>query len=227
MMKTPLRAFSCVKEGKGSVVDVITRLCFFFWRVKRLCKEEEGRERRRRRRRSRKKKKGRRSRHISLAWGKKNGSNLSSGQRQLLCMARALLRRPKVLVLDEATAAVDGAADAAVGRVLRGPEFASSTVLTIAHRLHSIAGADKVLVLEKGEVKEYDSPRALLRREGSAFRGMVLRAAESTKSSRKNPATASSSSSSSSSNGTATAPSSSEEEDGIAAAAARALSPLF
>ena len=108
------------------------------------------------------------------------GSNLSSGQRQLLCMARALLRKPKVLVLDEATAAVDGAADAAVGRVLRGADFASSTVITIAHRLHGIAGADKVLVLDKGVVQEFDSPKALLRREGSAFRGMVLRAAETT-----------------------------------------------
>ena len=122
------------------------------------------------------------------------GSNLSSGQRQLLCVARALLRRPKVLVLDEATAAVDGAADAAVGHVLRGARFAASTVITIAHRLHGIAGADKVLVLDRGEVKEYGDPRVLLRQEGSAFRGMVLRAAASTAGGRANGGVASSSS---------------------------------
>lgn len=150
-----------------------------------------------------------------------SGSNLSSGQRQLLCMARALLRRPRVLVLDEATAAVDGAADAAVGRVLRGPGFAASTVLTIAHRLHGIAGADKVLVLEKGKVKEFDSPKVLLRTEGSAFRGMVLRAAEST-SSRKPSASNGDNNGASSSSSAAGATAATEDAEALARAASAA-----
>ena len=143
------------------------------------------------------------------------GSNLSSGQRQLLCMARALLRRPKVLVLDEATAAVDGAADAAVGRVLRGPGFASCTVLTIAHRLHTIADADRVLVLDKGVVKEYDSPWALLKKEGSAFLGMV-RAAAASRGSSSNGA------SSSTCSAAAAAAASEEEAEALARAASAA-----
>ena len=89
------------------------------------------------------------------------GSNLSSGQRQLLCMARALLRKARVLVLDEATSNVDTASDALIQETVRAA-FAECTVLTIAHRLHSILDSDRVLVLEDGKVKEFDSPAALM-----------------------------------------------------------------
>ena len=89
------------------------------------------------------------------------GSNLSSGQRQLLCMARALLRKARVLVLDEATSNVDTASDALIQETVRAA-FADCTVLTIAHRLHSILDSDRVLVLEDGRVKEFDTPEALL-----------------------------------------------------------------
>ncbi|KAL0032002.1 hypothetical protein WJX77_000079 [Trebouxia sp. C0004] len=89
------------------------------------------------------------------------GSNLSSGQRQLLCMARALLRKAKVLVLDEATSNVDTASDALIQETVRAA-FADCTVLTIAHRLHSILDSDRILVLEDGRVKEFDAPENLL-----------------------------------------------------------------
>ncbi len=89
------------------------------------------------------------------------GSNLSSGQRQLLCMARALLRKAKVLVLDEATSNVDTASDALIQETVRAA-FADCTVLTIAHRLHSILDSDRILVLEDGRVKEFDTPEHLL-----------------------------------------------------------------
>ena len=89
------------------------------------------------------------------------GSNLSSGQRQLLCMARALLRKAKVLVLDEATSNVDTASDALIQETVRAA-FADCTVLTIAHRLHSILDSDRLLVLEDGKVKEFDTPEKLL-----------------------------------------------------------------
>ena len=89
------------------------------------------------------------------------GSNLSSGQRQLLCMARALLRKARVLVLDEATSNVDTGSDALIQETVRAA-FADCTVLTIAHRLHSILDSDRVLVLEDGRVKEFDTPEKLL-----------------------------------------------------------------
>jgi len=89
------------------------------------------------------------------------GSNLSSGQRQLLCMARALLRKAKVLVLDEATSNVDTASNALIQETVRAA-FADCTVLTIAHRLHSILDSDRILVLEDGRVKEFDTPENLL-----------------------------------------------------------------
>ena len=99
-----------------------------------------------------------------------SGSNLSQGQRQLLCLARALLKSPRVLLMDEATASIDYATDAKIQTTLR--ELRDSTIVTIAHRLQTIIDYDKVLVLEKGEVVEFDSPWELVRREGGVFRGM-------------------------------------------------------
>lgn len=99
-----------------------------------------------------------------------SGSNLSQGQRQLLCLARALLKAPRVLLMDEATASIDYATDGKIQDTLR--DVKESTILTIAHRLQTIIDYDKVLVLDKGEVIEYDSPWELISREGGIFRGM-------------------------------------------------------
>lgn len=89
------------------------------------------------------------------------GSNLSQGQRQLVCLARSLLRSPKVMLLDEATASIDYQSDARIQQTIRS-EFSDSTILTIAHRLRSIIDYDKILVMDAGEVKEYDHPYSLL-----------------------------------------------------------------
>lgn len=89
---------------------------------------------------------------------------LSRGQRQLLCNARALLRRSRVLVLDEATASIDHATDAAIQTSLRAS--VATTVLTIAHRLLTIADYDRVIVLDAGRVVEHGSVRDLLSRRG-------------------------------------------------------------
>ena len=99
-----------------------------------------------------------------------SGSNLSQGQRQLLCLARALLKAPRVLLMDEATASIDYATDSKIQDTLR--DVKESTILTIAHRLQTIIDYDKVLVLDKGEVIEYAAPWELVSREGGIFRGM-------------------------------------------------------
>lgn len=99
-----------------------------------------------------------------------SGSNLSQGQRQLLCLARALLKAPRVLLMDEATASIDYATDGKIQDTLR--DVKESTILTIAHRLQTIIDYDKVLVLDKGEVIEYDAPWELISKEGGIFRGM-------------------------------------------------------
>lgn len=93
------------------------------------------------------------------------GLNLSQGQRQLLCLARAIVSRPKIMVLDEATSAVDMATDVLIQRSIR-EEFGDSTLLVIAHRLSTIADFDRILVMSEGQAVEYDSPRQLLLKQG-------------------------------------------------------------
>lgn len=99
-----------------------------------------------------------------------SGSNLSQGQRQLLCLARALLKKSRVLIMDEATASIDYATDAKIQETLR--ELRDSTIITIAHRLQTIIDYDKVLVLDHGRVIEFDHPWTLINREDGLFRGM-------------------------------------------------------
>jgi ABC-type multidrug transport system fused ATPase/permease subunit len=100
------------------------------------------------------------------------GLNLSQGQRQLLCLARAIVSRPKIMVLDEATSAVDMATDTLIQRSIR-EEFGDSTLIVIAHRLSTIADFDKILVLDDGKVAEFGTPKELFALEDGAFRGMV------------------------------------------------------
>ena len=101
------------------------------------------------------------------------GSNWSAGQRQLLCLARAALRRCRVVLLDEATSCTDAKTDAAMQVAIR-QAFKSATVITIAHRLNTIADADKILVLERGTVAEFDTPAALMAIQSSLYRALVL-----------------------------------------------------
>ncbi|XP_042487458.1 ABC transporter C family member 3-like [Macadamia integrifolia] len=101
-----------------------------------------------------------------------NGENWSMGQRQLACLGRVLLKRSKVLVLDEATASVDTATDYLIQKTIR-QHFSDSTVITIAHRITSILDNDMVLLLDNGLVLEYDSPAKLLEIKSSSFAKLV------------------------------------------------------
>ena len=100
------------------------------------------------------------------------GGNLSQGQKQLLCMARAILAKPKILIMDEATASVDMEADSRIQELIR-TEFKDTTVLTIAHRLATISEYDRIMVLDDGRIAEFDTPQALLQDPNSHYAQMV------------------------------------------------------
>lgn len=99
------------------------------------------------------------------------GSNFSVGQRQLLCMARALLRGTSILILDECTANVDHETDGLIQDTVRN-ELNGVTVLSIAHRLHTVAFYDLVLVMDRGQVAEFGSPLSLIENKNSIFHSM-------------------------------------------------------
>ncbi|CAN1264238.1 ABC transporter C family member 10 [Linum perenne] len=101
-----------------------------------------------------------------------DGSNWSMGQRQLFCLGRALLRRSRVLVLDEATASIDNATDSILQKTIR-TEFADCTVITVAHRIPTVMDCTMVLAIKDGKLVEYDEPMKLMKTEGSLFGQLV------------------------------------------------------
>ena len=101
-----------------------------------------------------------------------NGANFSSGQRQLICLARALLRNSRVIILDEATANIDLETDYAIQRTIRR-EFSGATVLVVAHRLGTVLDSDLMLVLDAGRLGEIGAPADLLTKRGSLLAALV------------------------------------------------------
>ncbi|XP_023222835.1 multidrug resistance-associated protein 4-like [Centruroides sculpturatus] len=100
------------------------------------------------------------------------GRNFSVGERQLICLARTILRQNKILVMDEATSNIDKSTDSCIQKIIR-EKFKSCTVLTIAHRLHTIIDSDKVLVLDTGKLQQFDTPYALLKNVNGTFYNLV------------------------------------------------------
>ncbi|XP_055778220.1 ATP-binding cassette sub-family C member 8-like isoform X3 [Salvelinus fontinalis] len=100
------------------------------------------------------------------------GENFSQGQRQLFCLARAFVRKSSILIMDEATASIDMATESILQKVVM-TAFADRTVVTIAHRVHTILNADLVIVMKRGIILEYDRPQALLEKEDSVFSAFV------------------------------------------------------
>ena len=99
-------------------------------------------------------------------------NNLSTGQRQLLCLARAILRKNKILILDEATANVDASTESLIQNTIRA-KFKDCTVLMIAHRLQTLKDCDKILVMDQGRLVEFDRPTVLMKQQDSYFSKML------------------------------------------------------
>jgi len=101
------------------------------------------------------------------------GSNLSVGQRQIIALARAIVRQSKLLILDEATSAIDYETDTVIQNSLRQELGNDVTVLTVAHRLQTIMDSDKIIVLDAGRIVEFDKPSELLKNEDGMLRALV------------------------------------------------------
>ncbi len=99
------------------------------------------------------------------------GENLSAGEKQLVCIARAFLKKSNILLLDEATSSIDLKTEEKVQKTLK-MLFEDCTVITIAHRLKTIIDYDKIMVLEQGVIAEFDPPKVLLKRPDSIFKKM-------------------------------------------------------
>jgi len=106
------------------------------------------------------------------------GGNLSVGQRQILALARAIVRGSKLLILDEATSAIDYKTDAVIQSSLRTELKNDMTLITIAHRLQTIMDADKILVLDDGQLVEFGTPKELLAKEDGKLRSLVNESAD-------------------------------------------------
>ena len=101
-----------------------------------------------------------------------NGSNISTGEKQLICISRAILRKTNVILLDEATANIDVNTEEILQTLIK-EEFKHATVITIAHRLNTIMSSDKILVLSMGEAVEFDSPENLMNNPMSVFSSLL------------------------------------------------------
>ena len=107
------------------------------------------------------------------------GSNISVGQKQLLSLARAILRRTRIFLMDEVTASVDYETDATIQRTIRtAPSLCDATIITVAHRLQTIADSDRIFVISAGKLLEEGTPLGLLQKEGSHFAALVQRSGE-------------------------------------------------